>query len=149
MRVFFENHCFTTGSRGQFVDLTDDVRDMVRRAGISTGMALVYSPHTTCSLLINEKESGLLEDLRCMMESLVPAEDAYYRHDDMTIRTENIDPSDEPNGHAHCRGALLGATSQAIPVIDGNLMLGKWQRVFLLELDRSRDRKIFIEILGE
>jgi secondary thiamine-phosphate synthase enzyme len=147
--VFFENHSFATTSPGDFIDLTDELFSMVRRAAVTNGMALVYSPHTTCSILINERESGFFEDLRRLMASLAPAGDAYYRHDDMAIRTENIDPDDAPNGHAHCRGSVFGATSQTIPIIDGKLMLGRWQRVFFLELDRARDRKVFIEILGE
>ena len=54
-----------------------------------------------------------------------------------------------PNGHAHCKHALIGSASQTIPIIDGELQLGQWQRVFFIELDRARDRKVFIQVLGE
>jgi secondary thiamine-phosphate synthase enzyme len=147
--VFFENHSFRTESCGQFVDLTDDLTDLVARSQVTNGMALVYSPHTTCCILVNEHEDGFLEDFRLLLDQLVPAGSVYYRHDDMAIRTQNLDPEDQPNGHSHCRGGLLGATSQAIPIVNARLMLGQWQRVFFLELDRARPRKVFMQILGE
>lgn len=113
-------------------------------------MALVYSPHTTCAVLVNERESGFLADFRELLDGLVP-EGAEYRHDDLEARTENLDddPHETPNGHAHCRHALLGSTSQTVPIIDGQLLLGRWQRVFFLELDRPRDRKVLIQVIGE
>ncbi len=113
-------------------------------------MALVYSPHTTCAVLVNERESGFIEDFDELLESLVPLK-GEYRHDDLSRRTENLedDPHDVPNGHAHCRQALVGSTSQTIPIVDGRLLLGRWQRVFFLELDRARDRRVLIQVMGE
>jgi secondary thiamine-phosphate synthase enzyme len=145
-----ENHSFRTAGCGQFLDVTDDVLDVVARSGVRNGMALVYSPHTTCSVLINERESGFLEDFARLMDSLVPV-DGQYRHDDLESRTENLedDPHDIPNGWAHCRQSLLGVASQAIPVVEGQLMLGRWQRVFFVELDRARDRRVLIQVMGE
>lgn len=150
MRFVLENHSFRTERCGQFVDVTDDLVDVVRRSEIRNGMALVYSPHTTCAVLVNERESGFMRDFDELLESLVPLKGA-YQHDDMSLRTENLedDPHDVPNGHAHCRQALLGSTSQTIPIVDGELLLGRWQRVFFLELDRSRDRKVLIQVMGE
>ena len=150
MRFLFQNHSFQTTHCGQFLDITDDVRDVVNRSEIEQGMALVYSPHTTCAVLINERESGFISDFNSMMESLVPRS-ASYVHDDMEARTENLEDDDHevPNGHAHCRNALVGSASETIPVVDGQLLLGKWQRVFFLELDRARDRKVLIQVMGE
>lgn len=150
MKMLFENHSFTTTRCMEFVDITDDVQDVVRRSGVSNGMALVYSPHTTCAILINERESGFVQDFEDLVRSLVP-EDRPYLHDDLSRRTENLedDPHDVPNGHAHCRHALIGSTSQAVPVIEGRLQLGRWQRIFFLELDRSRDRRVLIQVMGE
>jgi len=113
-------------------------------------MALVYSPHTTCAVLINERERGFIEDFREFLEELVPA-DRPYRHDDLSVRTENLDedPHDVPNGWAHVRHSLLGSASQAIPVAEGRLLLGRWQRIFLVELDRGRERRVMIQVLGE
>jgi secondary thiamine-phosphate synthase enzyme len=150
VRSLFENHNFQTTHCGQFTDVTDDVRDVVTRSGIRNGMALVYSPHTTCAILINERESGFIQDFTELMGSLVPA-NATYQHDDLEARTENLedDPHDVPNGHAHCRQALVGSSSETIPIVEGELLLGRWQRVFFLELDRSRDRRVLIQVLGE
>jgi secondary thiamine-phosphate synthase enzyme len=150
VRFFFENHNFSTADCGQFVDMTDDLRDLVGRSEVRDGMALVYSPHTTCAILINEREAGFVGDFNSLMESLVPV-DGPYRHDDLEARTENLDddPHEIPNGHAHCRHALIGSASQAIPIVDGELMLGRWQRVFFLELDRPRDRRVLMQVMGE
>jgi secondary thiamine-phosphate synthase enzyme len=150
VKFLFENHSFATVECGQFVDVTDDLRDLVERSEVRNGMALVYSPHTTCAILINERESGFIGDFGSLMESLVPL-DGPYRHDDLEARTENLedDPHDIPNGHAHCRHALIGSASQAIPIRDGELMLGRWQHVFFLELDRARDRRVLMQVMGE
>lgn len=150
MKMLFENHSFTTSRCMEFVDVTDDLLEMVERSGISDGMALVYSPHTTCSIVINERESGFIKDFEDVVEGLVPKA-APYRHDDMALRTENLedDDHDVPNGHAHCRQGLIASASQAIPIVDGTLQLGRWQRVFFLELDRARDRRVLMQVMGQ
>jgi secondary thiamine-phosphate synthase enzyme len=150
MKVLFQNHSFTTKECGHFLDVTDDLSDMVARSGVSNGMALVYSPHTTCAIVINERESGFIRDFCRLMEGLVP-QSGPYDHDDLDARTENLedDPHDIPNGWAHCRQALLGAASQTIPIVDGDLLLGRWQRVFFIELDRARDRRVLMQVVGE
>jgi secondary thiamine-phosphate synthase enzyme len=150
MKMLFENHSFTTSRCMEFVDVTDDLLEMVERSGVSDGMALVYSPHTTCSIVINERESGFIKDFEDVVEGLVP-KDAPYRHDDMALRTENLedDDHDVPNGHAHCRQGLIASASQAIPIVDGALQLGRWQRVFFLELDRARDRRVLMQVMGQ
>ena len=150
MRMLFENHSFATTRCMEFRDVTDDVVQTVQKSGISNGMALVYSPHTTCAIVINERESGFVRDFEDLVQGLVP-EDRTYLHDDMTIRTENLedDDHDVPNGHAHCKQGLIASASQTIPIVDGQLQLGRWQRVFFLELDRARDRRVLIQVLGE
>ena len=114
-------------------------------------MALVYSPHTTCAIVINEHETGFIDDFNELLAELAPEEGRYYRHDDLEIRTEGIeeDTATLPNGHSHLRAGLLSSSSQTLPIVDGTLMLGRWQRVFFCELDRSRPRKIFIQVIGE
>ncbi|HEX4520511.1 MAG TPA: secondary thiamine-phosphate synthase enzyme YjbQ [Gaiellaceae bacterium] len=135
----------------QMIDVTEDVRGVVERAAIVNGMALVYSPHTTCAVVINEPESGFAEDFAELLESLAPSDGRYYRHDDLEIRTDGIedDTAEFPNGHSHCRAGLLASSSETVPVVDGKLMLGTWQRIFFCELDRSRSRKVFIQVIGE
>jgi secondary thiamine-phosphate synthase enzyme len=150
MTSVFENHNFQTTHCGQFTDVTDDVSDLVSRSGIRNGMALVYSPHTTCAIIINERESGFIKDFDDLIGTLVPLESP-YRHDDLEARTENLedDPHDVANGHAHCRQALVGSSSETIPVVDGRLMIGRWQRIFFVELDRARDRRVLLQVTGD
>ena len=146
----FENHDLVTEHGSQLVDVTGELHAAVERADVTNGMALVYSPHTTCAIVINEHESGFIDDFNQLLAELAPEGDRYYRHDDMEIRTEGLDDDDlHPNGWSHMRAGILSSSSQAIPIVDGNLMLGRWQRVFFCELDRSRPRKIFIQVIGE
>src|SRR4030088_1286363 len=100
MKHLFENHDLETVECGQFVDMTGDLLGMVERRGVSTGMPLVYSPHTTCAVVINERESGFIEDFNEFLDTVAPAEGPYYRHDDLAIRTEGLedDPHELPNG---------------------------------------------------
>jgi secondary thiamine-phosphate synthase enzyme len=147
----FENHDLVTERSSQLIDVTDELHAAVGRAEVENGMALVYSPHTTCAIVINEHESGFIDDFNELLAELAPEDGRYYRHDDLEIRTEGIedDTGLYPNGHSHLRAGLLSSSSQTVPIVDGNLMLGRWQRIFFCELDRSRPRKIFIQVIGE
>jgi secondary thiamine-phosphate synthase enzyme len=151
MKHLFENHDLSTSGCGDLIEVTGDVLSAVERSGVKNGTAVVYSPHTTCAVIIQERESGFMEDFRELLESLVPQEGPYYRHDDMSIRTEGLedDPHEFPNGHSHCRAALLGSASQTIPIVDGSLLLGRYQSIFFCELDRAKPRKVFIQVMGE
>ena len=151
MKHHFENHDLLTERPSQLIDVTDDVRAAVERAAVVNGMALVYAPHTTCAVVVNEHESGFLADFAELLDELAPVRGRYYRHDDLEIRTEGIeeDTAAFPNGHSHLRAGLLSSSSQAIPIVDGALMLGTWQRIFFCELDRARPRKVFIQVIGE
>jgi secondary thiamine-phosphate synthase enzyme len=130
-------------------DITDEVNDVVAQSGIRDGIACVYSPHTTCCVRVNEFEAGFLEDFAAMLRKLVPS-DAYYAHDDWDRRTENICPEDQEvgNGHSHCMSMLLGSAGESIPVREGQLALGQWQRVLFIELDRERDRRWTVQVVG-
>ena len=130
-------------------DITDEVQDAVRESGVRDGICCVYSPHTTCSVRVNECERGFLEDIAELLNRHVPAEH-YYAHDDWDRRTENLHPDDMEvgNGHSHCMAMLLGPAGESIPVRDGELCLGRWQRVLFLELDRERDRRWIVQVVG-
>jgi secondary thiamine-phosphate synthase enzyme len=147
----FENHDLVTERASQMIDVTNDVMDVVARSEVRNGMALVYSPHTTCAVVINELEEGFADDFAELLDQIAPSEGRYYRHDDLSIRTQGIedDTANFPNGHSHLRAGLLSSSSQTIPIVDGRLMLGQWQRIFFCELDRSRSRKVFIQVIGE
>jgi secondary thiamine-phosphate synthase enzyme len=130
-------------------DITDEVAEAVRESGVQNGIVCVYSPHTTCCVRVNEFENGFLEDFATLLRRLVPRE-GYYAHDDWDRRTENICEEDMQlgNGHAHCMSMLLGSAGEAIPVRGGALCLGTWQRVLFLELDRERDRRWLVQVVG-
>jgi secondary thiamine-phosphate synthase enzyme len=130
-------------------DITDEVNEAVRTSGVKDGIACVYSPHTTCCVRVNEFESGFFNDFAAMLRRLVPAE-SYYAHDDWDKRTENICPEDMDvgNGHSHCMAMLLGTAGESVPIRDGELMLGQWQRVLFIELDRERDRRWIVQVVG-
>lgn len=130
-------------------DITLEVIAVVRDSGIRNGIACVYSPHTTCCVRIAEPENGFMESFVDLLRRLVP-HDHYYAHDDWDRRTENICPEDVEfaNGHSHCMAMLLGTAGESIPIRDGELTLGGWQRVLFLELDRERDRRWLVQVVG-
>jgi secondary thiamine-phosphate synthase enzyme len=140
-----------TERRFHVVDVTDDCLALLDASGVREGTLTVFSQHTTCAVKINERETCFLEDLRLFMEALVPAS-SYYRHDDFEIRDPETlagSPEDEPvNGHSHIKQMLLGSASESVPVIDGRLALGRWQRIMFIELDQSRPRCIRIQVQG-
>jgi len=141
-RLVFETH-----QPIQFLDITDEVAELVRVARVRDGVANVFSRHTTAAVCIQEDEPLLLEDLREFLQRSAPAE-AHYRHNDFRVRTVHMHDDESPNGHAHCQQILLG-TSESVPVAEGELLLGTWQRIFLVELDGPRaSREVIIQALG-
>ena len=141
-RLVFETH-----ESIQFVDITDEVAELVRDAGLREGVANVFSRHTTAAICIQEAEPLLLEDLREFLQRSAPTH-AHYRHNDFRVRTVHMHDDESPNGHSHCLQLMLG-TSESIPVADGELLLGTWQRIFLVELDGPRQsREVIIQALG-
>jgi secondary thiamine-phosphate synthase enzyme len=131
----------------QFVDLTSNLRSFVADSGVQSGLLNVQSLHTTAAVVVNEHEPLLLTDVAGLLERLAPA-DAVYRHDNITLRTDNCVLGEPPNGHSHCRALLLGAAA-VLNVIGGELQLGRWQRVFLVELDGPRTRDVSLLLLGD
>ena len=136
----------TTERAPQFIDITADVERIVRESGVRDGFALVFSRHTTAAVRINENEPLLISDMEEFLKRVAPR-DLYYRHNDFAIRTHNMTSDECPNAHAHCQHLLLGS-SEAIPIEDGRLVLGRWQRVFLVELDRPREREVIVQAFG-
>lgn len=137
----------TTERPTEFIDLTERLEALVTAAGIRFGLVNIQTLHTTTAIVVNEHEPLLLTDFVSMLEQAAPRH-ADYRHDDWFIRTVNMTPDERSNGHGHCRALLLGA-SACLNVIDGRLQIGRWQRVFLVELDGPREREISVLVLGE
>ena len=134
-----------TEQRLQFVDVTELVAERVRRSGVREGQVLVQTLHTTTAVVVNENEPLLLGDVRRLLERLAPG-GARYAHDDLD-RRRHAAPDEPLNGDAHCRALLLGA-SQSLVVADERLRLGRWQRIFLVELDGPRARTLLIQVMG-
>lgn len=137
----------TTGHPTEFIDLTDRLERLVADAGLRFGILNVQTLHTTTAVVVNEHEPLLLTDFQALLEAAAPG-DGRYRHDDTTARTVNVTDRERRNGHAHCR-ALLLPSSACLNVTRGRLLLGQWQRVFLVELDGPRDREISVLVFGE
>jgi secondary thiamine-phosphate synthase enzyme len=131
----------------QFVDITDEVAACVRTSGVSDGIVTIVSRHTTAAVRIQEAEPLLLQDLLGFLHRLAPA-NAHYQHNDFRIRTHHMHEDESPNGHAHCLQFLLG-TSETVPIMDSELQLGQWQRIFLVELDGPRPkREVLVQTVG-
>ena len=130
----------------EFIDVTDRIEAIAAASGICAGLVNIQSLHTTTAIVVNEHEPLLLDDFDTLLARTAPG-DASYRHDDMDRRTVNLAPGERANGHAHCR-ALLLPTSALLNVADGRLQLGRWQRIFLVELDGPRAREVSVLVLG-
>jgi secondary thiamine-phosphate synthase enzyme len=123
-----------TSKRIELVDITSEILKEVRKSEIPKGICLISTRHTTAGIIINENESGLREDILDLLNKLVPAGTG-YRHD----RIDN-------NADSHLRAVLLGA-SEALPILEGKLELGTWQRIFFAEMDGPRNRTVDITLL--
>ena len=137
----------TTRHPTEFVDVTDRLEALVADAGFRSGILNVQTLHTTTAVVVNEHEPLLLADFQALLEAAAPG-DGRYRHDDTTVRTVNMTDAERPNGHAHCR-ALLLPSSACLNLRRGRLVLGQWQRVFLVELDGPRERELSVLLVGE
>jgi secondary thiamine-phosphate synthase enzyme len=137
---------YETTAAPEFIDITDDVARIVMDAGVQVGQVSVFSQHTTAAIKINENEPLLLSDLARLLRQIAPP-NAYYEHNDFSVRTVNMNEDECANGHAHCQHLFLSA-SETIPIIDGAMALGTWQRVFLIELDHPRMRRVLVSVAG-
>ncbi|WP_456453825.1 secondary thiamine-phosphate synthase enzyme YjbQ [Thermococcus sp.] len=123
-----------TSRKFEIVDITGEVQRLVWKSGITEGIVVVFTRHTTTGLLINENENGLLLDIKEKMEELIP-EGAGYAHDRI-----------DSNAHSHLRAGLLLNPEVIVPVEEGELVLGTWQRILFVELDGPRRRKLLVKV---
>lgn len=137
----------TTAQPTEFIDVTDRLQRLVADAGLRFGILNIQTLHTTTAVVVNEHEPLLLADFHSLLKAAAP-NDRRYQHDDTTMRTVNVTDAERPNGHAHCR-ALLLPPSACLNVVEGRLLLGRWQRVFFVELDGPREREASVLIFGE
>jgi octaprenyl-diphosphate synthase len=137
---------FETTRATEFVDITELLRQEVRRAGMRMGRLHLQSLHTTLGLAVNENEPLLLRDFANMLERFAPV-GAGYEHDDFARRVDIA--LDEPiNGHAHVRQLLLTGFATLL-VEEGDLVLGRWQSIFAVELDGPRHRELALQLDGD
>ncbi|WP_214044256.1 secondary thiamine-phosphate synthase enzyme YjbQ [Methanomethylovorans sp.] len=120
----------------ELIDITDNVIEEVNKSTILNGICVVSTPHTTTAIIINENEPGLLSDMFDLLNKLVPP-GAGYKHDRI-----------DSNADSHLRAMLLGS-SETIPIMDGKLALGTWQRIFFVELDGPRQRRVNITLIRQ
>ncbi|MDH5471856.1 MAG: secondary thiamine-phosphate synthase enzyme YjbQ [Gammaproteobacteria bacterium] len=141
------NHDLEINTRQGFslFDVTMKIRQWLKDNQAVNGNISITSQHTTTAVVINEFESRLLEDIKTFFLKLAP-ENSQYLHNDIELRDC---PADEPeNAHSHLIAMMMGS-SESIPVIDGDLKLGQYQSVILVELDGPRQRKLAIQFMGE
>jgi len=138
---------FQTKEALEFIDFTDRIEGFVKESQIKDGLVNIQILHTSAALIVNENEPLLLGDFKKNLKKTAP-KDLVYQHNDLTKRTVNVCPDECINGHSHCQAIHL-LVSATLNLIDGKLQLGQWQRIFLVELDRSRKRKVQIQIIGE
>jgi secondary thiamine-phosphate synthase enzyme len=136
---------FTTTRSQHFLDITDAVAACCAEKGLSSGLVTVQSRHTTAAVVLQENEPLLLEDLARVLERVAPRS-GHYCHNDLEARTE-VPPDERPNGHSHARALLLPSSAHLV-VTGGRLDLGRWQRLFLVELDGPRRRHVSVMALG-
>lgn len=128
-----------TTSGTDILDLTDDLAQKVREAGVTHGQVLVFTPGSTAAVTTIEFESGVIADLEAAIERMAP-QGMHYDHDARW---------GDGNGYSHVRSALVGG-SFTVPVLEGQLVLGTWQQVVLLDFDNhGRTRRIIAQVSGE
>ena len=143
---YFEHLDYQTAEAPQFIDITADVVDVVARSGAENGIAVVFSRHTTAAIKINESEPELIKDMTRFLSEIAPM-DREYHHNNFDVRTVNMTEDECPNAHAHCQHLLLSA-SESLPILGGRIHLGRWQRIFLVELDGPKARQVTVQIMG-
>jgi len=133
-KVFNTSHSFSTRGDIEFIDLTEKVHEAVSLSGVKNGLVHVFAPHATGILILTESDYALLEDIKVLLEKLVPKSGS-YRH--------------TANAYAHLRSILL-PPDKTLPVIDGRVEFGTWQSLVFVETDvRPRKRTVLIQVMGE
>lgn len=142
MDIVTEKVRFQTLRGCELINVTDKVREIVKRSGVREGTVNVYSSHTTAAVLINENEPGLEEDIPDFIQRLVPEEGPYRHHHFLPSDGRNA-----VNAWAHLRNCLLGS-HVSMPIVDGDLLKGRRQNVYLVELDGPKIRSFVVQVFG-
>ena len=123
-----------THQQSEFIDVTGEIAQAVRAAGVADGMVVIYCPHTTCGLTIQENaDPGVQHDMLLLLNRLVPRDDPKYRHI-------------EDNSASHLQASMMGF-SQMVLITRGRLLLGQWQAIYLTEFDGPRERTLLVKVI--
>jgi len=128
---------FNTKNRYDTVHITDEVADIVAESEIHEGMCLISAMHITAGVYVNDLENGLIEDIHEWLEKLAPYGENYRHHQ-----------TGEDNGDAHLKRLLIGH-QVTIPITNGKLDLGHWERIFYDEFDGRRKKRVIVKVMGE
>jgi secondary thiamine-phosphate synthase enzyme len=126
-----------TKKRHEYVHMTPQVEAIVKKSGIKEGMALVSAMHITAGVYVNDNESGLIHDIDQWLEELAPARPEYEHHQ-----------TGEDNADAHLKSMIVHH-QVIVPITNGRLDFGPWQRIFYAEFDGQRDKRVIIKVMGE
>ena len=137
MKTATEYLWFTTKKRQEFIRITDDVADVVRKSGVQEGMVLISAMHITAGVYVNDWENGLIHDFQVWLEKLAPAGLDYKHHQ-----------TGEDNADAHLKRTLMGQ-QVTLPITKGKLDLGPWEQVFYAEFDGQRRKRVIVKVIGE
>jgi len=139
MKHLREELWFNTPHRRDYVNITEQIKDLVRKSGVKHGLVLVNAMHITASVYINDNESGLIQDYDEWLEQLAPhAPTSKYRHN----RTG------EDNADAHLKRQIMGR-EVVVAITDGKLDFGPWEQIFYAEFDGRRKKRVLVKIIGE
>jgi len=137
MKFHTEYLTFNTKKHRAYIHITPQVETAVSKSGIREGMVLVSAMHITAAVYVNDHESGLIEDIDEWLEKLAPFQQDYRHHQ-----------TGEDNGDSHLK-SLIMHHEVILPITDGKLDLGPWQRVFYAEFDGERPKRVIIKVMGE
>ncbi|MGH9312056.1 MAG: secondary thiamine-phosphate synthase enzyme YjbQ [Vicinamibacterales bacterium] len=137
MKISTEYLWFNTKSRREMVRITDEVAAIVKKSGVTEGMALVSAMHITAGVYVNDWEDGLIQDFAAWLEELAPAKPNYKHHQ-----------TGEDNADAHLKRTIMGHQVM-VPITKGALDLGPWEQIFYAEFDGRRKKRVIVKIMGE
>ena len=137
MRSHTEYLTFNTKKHREYVHITPQVDAILKKSGVKDGIILVSAMHITAGVYVNDNESGLIEDIDEWLEKLAPFRQNYAHHE-----------TGEDNGDSHLK-AILVHHQVILPVTNGKLDLGTWQRVFYAEFDGQRQKRVLVKVMGE
>jgi secondary thiamine-phosphate synthase enzyme len=129
---------FNTKNRQEFINVTPQVEEAVKKSGVKEGLCLVNAMHITSSVFINDDESGLHQDFSAWLENLAPYSKNKYKH--------NL--GGEDNGDSHLKRTIMGR-EVVVAVTEGKLDFGPWEQIFYGEFDGRRRKRVLIKIIGE